>query len=312
MDLNKVSILKWLLLKKSNEEFIQFESLSHWKTVIKERFTEWESPIDRAIAFGFEADCVAYAFIAGFRAALQHLVPNLDHRLFISFCITEEGGNNPRAIKASLTPENDNSWILNGQKTFITGANEADQMLVAASVGVDDSGKNRIKLVKLDCDLRGIKIEQLPALSFIPEIAHGRVSFVNVPVSEGNILPGDGYLDYVKPFRIYEEIHVMAAILGYLTRIGLMYNWEKTVIEKIVALITLVKNLWKSDLLSEETHIVFAGFSHLLQQLIVETKKDWEKVPKDIRDSWERDQAILNIAHQARRRRLENAWASFV
>jgi hypothetical protein len=307
------SVTEWLLLKRKGFEALKVDSLSHWKKIMKERFIEWEHTVDRAIAFGFEADRVAFAFIAGFRAALQHLIPGLNPSLFVSFCITEEGGNTPGAINSTLIPEDEtkNQWILNGKKSFITGALEADQVFVAASTGQDKQGRKRIKLVVLESETPGITIKTLPPLPFIPEISHGEVSFTNVNLSNDSILAGDGYADYIKPFRIFEEIHVTAAILGYLTRIGMLYSWDRKDLEKIITLIKLVRALWRSDLQAPDTHIAYAGFSHLIQELLTDIKPHWEKVPKEVRVCWERDQAILGIAEKAGKKRLENAWMSF-
>ncbi len=304
------SIIHWLLSKRNNFQPETITSLGQWKGTMRERFTEWEFTIDRAIAFGFEADRVAYAFIAGFRAALQHLIPSLDPRLFVSFCITEESGNTPKAIKSTLKAldDSENQWELNGKKTFITGAAEADQIFVAASTGKDKKGRNRIKLVRLDSGLPGIKIREMSPLPFIPEISHGKVNFLNVGLSRESILPGDGYSDYVKPFRIIEEIHVTAALLGYLARVVMEYKWDRTYLEKIVALIKLARTLWHSNLQSPDTHIAYAGFSQLIQQLIEKMSPLWKTVPDNTRKSWERDQAILGIAEKARKKRLENAW----
>ena len=304
------SIIRWILTRSNNFQFGTIDSLAQWKRTMKERFAEWEFTIDRAIAFGFEADRVAYAFLAGFRAALQYLIPNLESQVFASFCITEQGGNTPKAIKSTLKAldESESRWLLNGKKTFITGATEADQIFVAASVGKDNDGRNLIKLVQLDSGLPGIDIQEMSPLPFIPEISHGEVSFTDVELRRESILPGDGYSEYVKPFRIVEEIHVTAALLGYLARVGIEYKWDRTYLEEIVALIKLVRALWQSDLLSSDTHVAYAGFARLMQQFIEKTSPNWKTVPDVIRKGWERDQAILGIAEKARKKRLENAW----
>lgn len=304
------SIIHWLLSKRNSIQLGSIDSLAQWKNILKERFAEWEFTIDRAIAFGFAADRVSYAFIAGFRAALQYLIPNLEAHVFASFCITEESGNTPKAINSTLkaSDESENQWVLNGKKTFITGATESDQIFVAASIGKDDEGRNRIKLVRLDSRLPGIDIQEMPPLPFIPEISHGEVSFTDVRLSRESILPGDGYSEYVKPFRIVEEIHVTAALLGYLARVGMEYKWDRTHLEEVVALIKLARALWHSDLQASGTHIAYAGFSRLMQQFIEKTSANWEMVPDITRKSWERDKAILGIAEKARKKRLENAW----
>ena len=72
--------------------------------------------IDEAIVGGFAADRVAYAFAAGYQAALRALVPDLSRESIASFCATEQGGAHPRNIQTSLTPTQSGGFILEGTK----------------------------------------------------------------------------------------------------------------------------------------------------------------------------------------------------
>ena len=40
--------------------------------------------------------------------------------------------------------------------------------------------------------------------AFVPEISHAEVELDRVKVSDADVLPGDGYDDYLKPFRTIE------------------------------------------------------------------------------------------------------------
>src|SRR5262245_25603109 len=93
-------------------------------------------------------------------------------------------------------------------------ASAAQSLLVVASTGNVD-GKNRLRVVRVPANAAGVRIE--PAVApFVPEIAHARVTLDGVRVSAGDLLPGDGYDDYLKPFRTIEDLHVHGALLGYL------------------------------------------------------------------------------------------------
>lgn len=73
----------------------------------------------------------------------------------------------------------------------------------------------------------GVEVQPKPSMSIVPEISHGAVALSNVHVPEENILPGDGYNGYMKPFRSIEDIHVYGALLGYCTRVSLLNGWPQ-------------------------------------------------------------------------------------
>src|SRR5512133_2896861 len=74
------------------------------------------SPILGAIAGGYAADRLAWAFSAGYQAALRALVPQLPAAALVSLCVSETAGNHPRAIQTSLSPHPDlpGTYVLDG------------------------------------------------------------------------------------------------------------------------------------------------------------------------------------------------------
>ena len=110
------------------------------------------SPFDRAVIAGFRADRLAGAFAGGYQGALRTLVPGTlaDDDVIASFCVSEPGGNSPRAIESRLTPRAGGGFTLNGHKRWSTMAPVASVLLVAAHEGVDDAGRKRFKLVRVD------------------------------------------------------------------------------------------------------------------------------------------------------------------
>ncbi len=308
-------LLGWLLTSAGSIQDVPVKSIRDWKTTYDKNATNWSKPVDRAISCGFQADRTAYAFLAGFLSAMQRLIPEAPEEKITAFCISEEGGAHPRAIKTRLeetsTDPSGKSWLLNGRKKYITCANDADSILVAASTGTDSEGRNRIRLVRIDRNSVGVRIEPMPDLPFIPEISHGVVFLENVDVVEAQILPGDAYTAYIKPFRTIEDIHVSAAILGYLFRIASQHQWPQSIKETLLGLITAIRPLAMGDPLSPQIHIAYAGLQWSMTQVIKESANCWDKTPDGIRIAWERDKAVMGIAGQARTKRLEAAWNSF-
>ena len=80
--------------------------------------------------FGGEADNILYFCNAEQRKA--YLEPTISGERLSCFAITEPGaGSDAANIKLSAVRDGDD-WVLNGEKTFITGGNEADFAIVLA------------------------------------------------------------------------------------------------------------------------------------------------------------------------------------
>jgi alkylation response protein AidB-like acyl-CoA dehydrogenase len=264
-----------------------------------------------AIAGGFLADCPAYAFAAGYWAALYRLLPNLPKTPVPALCISEKQGPHPAKIKCRLERTAD-QWQLDGKKHFVTCGQEADLLLVAASIGTDPDGKNMLRLVRVEKDQNGIAVKPLDKpLAILPEIGHGVVVFSAVAVSTEDILPGDGYRAYIKPFRTIEDLHVIAAILGYLLRVGLRCDWARPAQAQLLALLLTTRTIARADFTAPEIHIATGGAIAALQLLLENLESGWDRVDPRTRSAWRRDRAVLDIAADARQKRLAAAWKQF-
>ncbi len=136
--------------------------------------------IDQAILGGFSADRVGFAFASGYQAALRALVPDLPHDKVASLCVTERGGGHPRAIETRLEPDPSagGSYRLTGKKRWATLSGEAGILLVAASTGVDETGKNLLRLVRVDSAAPGVRRQPMPEPPFTPELGHDEVELL--------------------------------------------------------------------------------------------------------------------------------------
>jgi len=288
------------------------DSVVDWKRRHTKHLASWTEPVDRAIAGGFLADCPSYAFAAGYWAALHRLLPELPSDPIPALCISEEHGPHPARIKCRLEKQGSTS-LLNGKKHFVTCSREADLLLVAASTGMDAAGKNQLRLVRVHKQQAGITLLPLAKpLAILSEISHGQIEFTEVAVSPDNILPGNGYRDYIKPFRTIEDLHVMAAILGYLVRIGILFEWPQPPIEQLISHLLTIRSLARADYAAPEIHIVTAGALAAIQSLLGTLDANWKRVDDSLRSAWQRDRTVLNIAADARTKRLAAAWQQFV
>src|SRR6185436_3999706 len=211
------------------------ETVSQWWPRHRAIAREHVDPIHQAIIGGFVADRVGWAFASGYQAALRALFPDAPADRICALCVTEADGNSPKAIKSSL--RRDGGWQLNGAKRWTTLGPDGALFFVAARDEAASRERPAIRLVKVPSGAPGLKVENMPATRFVPEVPHARLQFENLAIGDSDILPGDGYDLYVKPFRTVEDIHVQAAVLAYLMREGQRLSWPEHWIERLSALL---------------------------------------------------------------------------
>jgi len=261
----------------------------------------------QAVLGGLYADRLAWAFLAGYQQALRALCPQIDTQTLAAFCVTESGGNSPSAIQARLQADGDD-FLLSGEKTFVTGAAEADLLLVAATTGIDDQDRSVIKMVELQARQAGITITAGRDLGVVPELPHGAARFDNVRVQASHILTGDGYTNYIKRFRTLEDIHVQSATCGYLLSIARRFDWPDDVIEPLIAIIAMYCSLEDADPDSAGTHIQLAAIEAFWAQWLDRSSAYWDLVTDDERSRWQRDSKLMQVASKTRSIRRQRAW----
>lgn len=269
-------------------------------------------PIHSAIAGGFAADRLAWAFCAGYQAALRALVPQLPADALASLCVTEAGGNHPRAIQATLSPQpgRPGQFFLDGAKRWTTLGPDSALLLVAARVdGAADAARVALKLAMVRQGAPGVSLRAMSEIRFIPEVAHAEVRFERVPVAGHELLEGDGYVRYVKPFRTLEDLHVHAAILAYLLREARRLAWPHAWMERALAALHALAAISRLDASSPATHIALAGALETGAALLREAELLWDAASGDAASArWQRDRALLAVAGSARQKRVERAW----
>jgi len=273
-----------------------------WDATAAER-AAWDSPIDRALVGGALADRIGFAFAGGYAAALHTLVPATAGTL-TALCATEQGGAHPRAIRTSLVVDG-TGFRLDGKKLWGTIASDATWLLVVASAG-EEAGKNRLRVVRVPASAPGVRIQVITA-PFVPEIPHAAIEFTAVAVPGDAVLPGDGYDDYLKPFRTIEDLHVHAALLGYLIGVVRRHRLGSELVERLCALAAATRTLALADVKAPATHVALAGVLDLVTGVIATLEERWTTAG-DEHTRWQRDRELLQVAGKARAARRERAW----
>jgi len=312
MPKNDLQILKWLLTTTPEKGSRNFESVVHWKKRHEKELLSWSEPVDMATAGGFLANCPAYAFAVGYWAALQRLLPDLPKAPIPALCISEKHGAHPGKIKCRLEEGAADNWTLNGKKHFVTCGREAELLIVAASTGTNVAGKNQLRMALVDRHQSGIAVQPLEKpIAILPEISHSVVKFSDVAVAGADILPGDGYLSYIKPFRTIEDLHVLASILGYLFRVASLFDWPNNLKEQMIAQLLAIRTTSIADFRAAEIHIASGGVTESFNCLLSNIEAYWNLVDHETQNRWKRDRTVLNVARTVRQKRLVNAWLCF-
>jgi acyl-CoA dehydrogenase len=269
------------------------------------RFT---TPVDHALAGGFVADRLGFAFASGYHAALRSLFPAPRPDRRAALCATEAGGAHPSAIQTRLSGgEGEGPLRLTGSKTFITLGTAAEQLFIVASEGQDAQGRNRLRLVTIDAQREGVHFRALPPTPFVPEIPHAELQLREVAVSPDEVLPGDGYTRYLKPFRTTEDCHVFAALLGWLLQVARRSGWAERLQDELLAQAVMFRGLALADPASPAAHVALGGALDLSRRLVEGLGEAWRQVDADTRERWERDRVLLGVAGKARAKRREVA-----
>jgi len=270
------------------------------------------SPMANAIAGGYAADRIAWAFCAGYQAALRALVPQLPADALASLCVTEAGGNHPHAIQTTLLPHPDlpGQFILEGAKRWTTLGPDSALLLVAArTTGAVDAARVPLKLALVRQGAHGVSLRAMSEIRFVPEVAHAEVRFERVLIAQQDLLEGDGYARYVKPFRTLEDLHVHAAVLAYLLREARRLAWPRAWIARTLANLYALCAISHQDASSSATHIALAGALETGATLTQEADIFWGAAAGDAAgERWQRDRALLPVAASAREKRLARAW----
>ncbi|MBC7803921.1 MAG: acyl-CoA dehydrogenase family protein [Candidatus Parcubacteria bacterium] len=284
------------------------ESVAQWWPRHRAIAGEHFDPIHQAIVGGFVADRVGWAFASGYQAALHAMFPDAPAGRICALCVTEADGNSPKAIKSMLTRSGD-GWTLEGSKRWTTLGPEGALFFVAARDEAASRERASIRIARVDSTAKGLNIEKMPATKFVPEIPHAQLQFKDLKIDESAILPGDGYEQFVKPFRTVEDIHVQAAVLSYLMREGQRLSWPEHWLERLSALLAGLGKLSDMPASHPETHIALSGALAIGGGLIGETEEFWKRSGSDPAAlRWWRDRELLKVAASAREQRTRRAW----
>ena len=273
-------------------------NLDDWYAALLERAGD-TTPFALAVLGGRLAATPGLAFLAGYQGALRALWPAAPRSLG-ALCVTENRSTRPADLHTRLS-----GLHLSGRKDFVTAAEAADWLLVAARV--EEQGAPRLALGVVRSGAPGARIEALPALPLMPDIGHARLHLDNALCE---LLPGDGWDSYVKPFRSLEDLHVLAALSAWLYGVGQDGGWPQELRLRLLGLLAGCAEVARHGASEPATHLLLAGLFAQFQALRAELDAAVAAGPQPWAALWARDRNLLEVAGAARAKRLEKAWAA--
>ncbi|MCU1715666.1 acyl-CoA dehydrogenase family protein [Pseudomonas sp. 5P_3.1_Bac2] len=275
------------------------EALDEWYATLLAQLQQ-PSALQLAVLGGRMAATPGLAFLAGYQAALRALWPAAPWTLG-ALCVTEQRSIRPADLKTRLQ-----GLQLDGRKDFVTAAEYAEWLLVAARVEAPDSPP-QIALAVVRSGGPGVSIEALPSLPLMPDISHGRLLLQAAPCER---LPGDGWADYCKPFRTLEDNHVLAALTAWLYGVGQDCAWPQALQLRLLGLLAGCAEMARQCPNAAAGHVLLASLFAQFEALHAELDAALAGSPSHWQQLWQRDRGLLGIAKSARLKRLEKALAA--
>jgi acyl-CoA dehydrogenase len=136
-------------------------------------------------------------------------------RITASIAVSEpKRGAHPKYIETSANRQGD-SFVLNGEKTYLTNGPIADLFIVIGITEVS-GGKKSFTAFIVPKETEGLSLTEPMKLDFFRPAPHGGIVLSRCLVPASNILGKEGfaYENMVKPFRDMEDALMMGPLVG--------------------------------------------------------------------------------------------------
>ena len=258
------------------------------------------TPFELAVAGGRRMATPGLAFLVGYQAALRMLWPSAPPSLG-ALCATEQRSLRPADMQTRLT-----DLRLTGQKDFVTAGDAADWLLIAARS--EQPGESpRLSLAVVYPGEPGVRVEKLPALPLMPDVSHGRLHLDDALCE---LLAGDGWDAYVKPFRTLEDVYVLSAMTAWLYGVGQDSGWPQPLQLRLLALLAGCAEVSRQPPNNPAGHVLLGGLFAQFDGLKTEVDQALRDGNPEWAAMWQRDQSVMQLAAGARAKRLTKALAA--
>lgn len=304
-------VLLELLLRKP--EAADFETLAHWLPVWRTAGSTYgaHGPYVAAVSAALQADRLAWVFFSGYQGAIQagfgggrvSADPGI-----AAFC-ANESGRKLTEITTSLHGSG-GAWRLQGSKSWVlAGIDELDLFVLARAADAPASGPGSLAVVRVPSNTAGVELHAARAQEVIPELPHCAVGFSDVAVGKAQLLEGDGYRDFARPFRLREDVFVTGCTLAWLLAQAHLAGWPTPWRQRCAAVVLTLGECATLSAGDTRTELLAAGTLALAGEVIGQADQSWALHESAAAARWRRDKPILGGGKEARRQRALAAWA---
>lgn len=288
--------MSWRELLGPMQPIQPLAGLSDWYAKVVAGMGE-QGPFALAVYGGRVAATPGLAFLAGYQAALRALWAEAPEGIG-ALCATENRRLRPADMMTRL-----HRMQLTGCKDFVTSGTSASWLLVPARE--EEPGEPvRLGLFVVHPDSTGVVLETGPPLPLIPDIPHARLRLER---ARGERLEGDGWSDYVKPFRTLEDLYVLTALTAWLYGLGLQHHWPQGLVLRLSAVLVSGAEIARQPPHDFAAHVLLGALIEQFHVLRPELDSALEATAGPWVDLWRRDNAVLGLARNAQSRRLQKA-----
>lgn len=291
--------MSWDSLLGPMQRLPQPEALGEWFGAVLS--CGRSEPFELAVRGGRLAATPGLAFLAGYQAALRQLVPSAPVGIG-ALCATEQRRLRPADMQTRL-----DALTLTGGKDFVIAGSAAAWLLIPARDEAPGEAP-RLSLCIVECDARGVTVENMPALPLVPDIVHGRLRLERAPCQR---LAGDGWHDYVKPFRTCEDLYVLVALVSWLYGVASECAWPQALQLRLIGLLAGAAEISRLPATEVSTHLLLAALDAQWTATAPALDASLNDGPAHWAELWQRDRSILQLARQAQTKRLDKAAAAF-
>lgn len=250
-----------------------------------------------AVYGGRVASTPGLAFLAGYQAALRALWADAPEGLG-ALCATENRKLRPADMSTRVL-----GMTLTGCKDFVTAGASASWLLVPARE--EQPGESiRLGLFVVRPGSAGVLLETGRQLPLLPDIPHARLHLEQATAER---LEGDGWTDYVKPFRSLEDLYVLVALAAWIYGIGLQHQWPRGLMLRLLAVLVSGAEIAGQSPHEPVTHLLLGALIEQFHALRPELDSALDMTEGPWADLWRRDNGVLGLARNAQDRRLRKA-----
>lgn len=294
-------MIQQLLQLAKTRPLKSYSSTKEW-AVDYFQLTRDQAPIEKAIIGGFCCQQFSFAFMAGYQAALEKMFPTIAPHQVKALCVSEGKGIPLNAIKTTLVNNR-----INGLKNYITAGSEVQHLLVLCRTEESKNGRPLLKMVHLPSDTANCQITDFE-MPFMQEVKHGKLALDNTKILDNQILEGDGFSEYTKPFRTLEDICIAAAHQSMLLRQAIDYQWDESIRDHLLFQLFSLKNLINLPLVAKETHLLVAANEHNFEKLFPDIESNISnRSPAIFQKDWSLNKRVLSLGDEVKALRLLKA-----